>query len=654
MLTRFPTALETLCLTLALATVGCDGAPLAILDAGQDGSAPSDGQVHDGAVDAGDGGAPDADLACQGVPATGRCEGEVLRTCPGGTLTDRDCAAESLRCVHAAGEVPRCGPEPADCADLPVGGQCVGDQLFLCHAAWLRQLDCANLGGHCGVSGSRPGCETGPGADRVCTGTVTADRRPYDENGLGSVHTGPAVGVTVVVLRGADDAPLGFGVTDDQGRFSIPYDIAGGPDGVYLRVSTLNFTASHRTWVTDDGDATYSYTTPVVDDSGGQPQIDLHVTEAQDAGALNIFGVMVQNTNEAASLLQTLLPPLQAYWERGRRLYCGTCHSTGRIWLLGEPDDTDEYDNSVISHEFGHYLAWAVSRDDSPGGAHDGTPTDPRLAWSEGLATWIGLQLLNESVYIDTKATGATVRDPEDQGWDADPGGPLDQDLSEFVVLESLWDITDPVDATDPMARPALDVFGVLTGYLPSANLVDRAHPGVDFVDFLDGWFCAGLGDAAGINSLVVSGQGFPYDFAGPSAPCPKPTEPARLSLRLGHTRTGVPRVELTVVDHRSSPDVRARWTLPPGRGPVHSAQGALALGPTRTDRPLRASWPLPRGPAPAWVRVGVSLDRGSAGVDHLTSRLWLHPRVTPRPRKAVRRIHLGGLLTLRIANARP
>lgn len=637
---------------MALAAVGCGGAPLTARDAGQDGSATADSQAPDAAyLDAGDGDAPDADPACQGVPATGRCEGEVLRTCPGGTLIERDCAAESLRCLDAADEVPRCGPAPADCDDLPVGGQCVGDELVLCHAEWLRQVDCALLGGGCGVAGGRPGCETRApaGAPRLATGTLTGDTRPYDENGLGAVQSGPAEGVTVVLLRAADDAPLGFGVTDDLGRFTIPYDIGSGPDGVYLRASAFNFMASHRTWVTDDGDATYSYESAIVDDSAGQAHIDLHVVEAQDAGALSIFGVLYRNTVVATGLTQTLLPPLQAYWERGQHLYCGTCFSTGRIFLLGSVEDTDEYDDAVISHEFGHYLAWAVSRDDTPGGAHDGTPTDPRLAWSEGLATWIGLELLDESVYIDTKATGATVRDPEDMGWDADPTGPLDQDLSEYVVLESLWDITDPMDATDPMARSVLDVLGVLTDYLPSANMADRAHPGVDLVDFLDGWFCLGQGDAAGIASLVVAGQGFPYDFAGPAAPCPKPTEPARLGLRLYTSRSGaeIPLVELTVVDRRWSPDVRALLVLPPGRRSTEPAE--RALGPTQAGRPIVTTWRLAPGPSPAWVRVGVTLDRGRAGVDHLTTHLWLRPRLAPR--RTVRRIPFGDLLTLRIAN---
>jgi hypothetical protein len=168
----------------------------------------------------------------------------------------------------------------------------------------------------------------------------------------------------------------------------------------------------------------------------------------------------------------------------------------------------------------------------------------------------------------------------------------------------------------------------------------------VDLVDFLDGWFCSGLGDAAGMASLVVAGQGFPYDFAGPAAPCPKPTEPARLTLRLlTPGAAGATRVELTLVDRRSSGHVSARLVLPPGRQLARTL--TRTLDPTRAHRPVTTIWQLPPGPSPAWVRAGVTLDRGPHGVDHLTTRLWLKPPEIPR--QTVKRIHLGGLLTLRI-----
>ena len=46
-------------------------------------------------------------------------------------------------------------------------------------------------------------------------------------------------------------------------------------------------------------------------------------------------------------------------------------HAAAAIYVLGKENvDTDEYDASVIAHEWGHYYQSAFSRDDSPGGSH--------------------------------------------------------------------------------------------------------------------------------------------------------------------------------------------------------------------------------------------------------------------------------------------
>lgn len=58
------------------------------------------------------------------------------------------------------------------------------------------------------------------------------------------------------------------------------------------------------------------------------------------------------------------------------------------MYILGDEDsDTDEYDASVIQHEFGHFLEDVISRSDSIGGSHSTSNAyDMRLAFSEGFA----------------------------------------------------------------------------------------------------------------------------------------------------------------------------------------------------------------------------------------------------------------------------
>jgi hypothetical protein len=65
--------------------------------------------------------------------------------------------------------------------------------------------------------------------------------------------------------------------------------------------------------------------------------------------------------------------------------------------------DTDHFDNSIIIHEYGHFLEKAISYSDSPGGSHSGNAViDPRLAWSEGFANFFQGAVKNDARYIDT------------------------------------------------------------------------------------------------------------------------------------------------------------------------------------------------------------------------------------------------------------
>lgn len=60
--------------------------------------------------------------------------------------------------------------------------------------------------------------------------------------------------------------------------------------------------------------------------------------------------------------------------------------------------DTDHFDDSVILHEYGHFLEDVYSRSQSPGGSHDGNfVIDPRLAWSEGWATFFQAAVMTYS-----------------------------------------------------------------------------------------------------------------------------------------------------------------------------------------------------------------------------------------------------------------
>nr|HPI41570.1 hypothetical protein [Pseudobdellovibrionaceae bacterium] len=59
--------------------------------------------------------------------------------------------------------------------------------------------------------------------------------------------------------------------------------------------------------------------------------------------------------------------------------------------------DTDHFDNSVILHEYGHFLEDVYGKSESPGGSHNGDfIIDPRLAWSEGWANYIQASIISD------------------------------------------------------------------------------------------------------------------------------------------------------------------------------------------------------------------------------------------------------------------
>jgi hypothetical protein len=121
----------------------------------------------------------------------------------------------------------------------------------------------------------------------------------------------------------------------------------------------------------------------------------------------------------------TVAPKVQVYWSKGLTpaAYYGNSASPisffvpksgggiyEGLYILGgvEGDvctDTDHYDNSVILHEYGHFLEHAFGQSDSPGGSHNGNRViDPRLAWSEGWADFFQAAALGRTFYRDTSS----------------------------------------------------------------------------------------------------------------------------------------------------------------------------------------------------------------------------------------------------------
>jgi hypothetical protein len=122
----------------------------------------------------------------------------------------------------------------------------------------------------------------------------------------------------------------------------------------------------------------------------------------------------------------TVAPPVRIYWNAGLSPYAYYGHPTSPVSFYSKFDDpavgirrgiyiqgglqgdtlctdTDHFDNSVIIHEYGHFLEDAFAKSDSPGGSHNGNfIIDPRLAWSEGWSNFFQTAVLGSSLYRDS------------------------------------------------------------------------------------------------------------------------------------------------------------------------------------------------------------------------------------------------------------
>ena len=132
-------------------------------------------------------------------------------------------------------------------------------------------------------------------------------------------------------------------------------------------------------------------------------------------------------------------------------------------------EDTDEFDQHVIAHEFGHYIEYNFSRADNIGGAHGvGDKLDIRVAFGEGFGYAFSAIVLNDPVArrhlreqwrhrSRAPSTSKTIRRPagriDDYGcW-----------CSESSVWSILWDLYDnDADANDTVALGFQPMWNVL------------------------------------------------------------------------------------------------------------------------------------------------------------------------------------------------
>jgi hypothetical protein len=328
----------------------------------------------------------------------------------------------------------------------------------------------------------------------------------------------------VRALRASDQHCLAVGQTDAEGNYELRFSHGGEP---YMIVADTQWGRSFDTSSSaacpelrpqaevtgKTGDDIYSFRSGETAGDELEQKIDLRVPESQDSGAFNILDVMIQGFNWTTAMVGDNLPKLRARWTRGEQTFITdtSYYDTHQrddaknfcIFIKGPAHNTDEFDDSVIAHEFMHHVLTTLIGP-GPGGRHGPTwQSVPTLAFHEGAATALGSHVLKLPNYYDSSTTGGfgawivgiETIDATAMGRTSPAGtedGTQSGKVSEGLISYVLWDLldSDTKEADDRFPGAELQTVGALFDYLPKKERKDRGGTDVDLVDFLDGWRC--------------------------------------------------------------------------------------------------------------------------------------------------------------------
>jgi hypothetical protein len=278
-------------------------------------------------------------------------------------------------------------------------------------------------------SGSSGCTIPGSATDVTLHGTVRYQKRLDSQTGATGMVMSRNARIEVLQVN-CGEKVIAATATDDQGFYTVTVSTR---DGAQLKVSVvselvdLSDDAVRATVKNNDRDRMlYSFEGSKITLAPGASQTvnqDIDIPIDCRAGVAGAFNLLEQLRRALALIEGTFPPPTQeitVLWELGKP--DGTFFSLSsrdldgdgqagdpfiqlRGGLLGrsECQNTDQFDDGVVTHEFGHFVAFLHSRDDSPGGPHAlAELIDPRLAYSEGWANFFSSMVRNDPILEDT------------------------------------------------------------------------------------------------------------------------------------------------------------------------------------------------------------------------------------------------------------
>jgi PKD repeat protein len=318
------------------------------------------------------------------------------------------------------------------------------------------------------------------------TGTVQYQDLNYTNGGFTGGTTDRLIrGAEVEIIRQSDGTPLGNGVTDiTTGAFSIG-PISQGEivqARVYARGAGPGSKINAVVMNNSSANAVYTALTPSIDTATVTDFTTVTFSSSGAGPAFNLFDCAVKSFQYQATLdvdLPLTPPLLKIYWQSGTSTGTFFVRALNAIFFLGTSSDPDEYDDDIILHEIGHWVASNFSTDDTLGGPHTVLDQlDPRTSWSEGWAHYwsaavrraVGSEYPSPQTQVDNFGAGNSVFSIET------PNFPLlmVQATNEVAVAAVLWDVTDPAnEAWDVVAAGnELEVWNAVNNRIPARTAI--------------------------------------------------------------------------------------------------------------------------------------------------------------------------------------
>jgi len=342
-------------------------------------------------------------------------------------------------------------------------------------------------------------------------GTLTYADKHYDSTGFTGKTQILPVRFTRVELLDSNNAVVSRHASNQTGHYQLQAPKTGN---YRLRILTQTHSPCYDLDIQlHDLDDDLMAVTQAVNLTAVKNTRDIFIENSHSlAGAFNILDVYTTATEFILHTNSQLPPALKVYWSPGKHdkgtyyclqtdLYCP--HGPGIYVLSGASyEDTDEFDDDVLWHEYGHFVAEKYAQDNSEGGQHGlrQNNLDLRLAFSEGWGNFFPLAIKHwllatnpnilslatstaDNIYVDTSGSS---------GWSYDfsipPASPYIYASNEVAVTSLLkrWQTDYGFE----------QVWRVMTDHLQHINTPTNLEA------FWDGWLTLHAPSGEAFNAL--------------------------------------------------------------------------------------------------------------------------------------------------------